>query len=1025
MKKLYITLLALAFCLNGKAQVCFNYTYTSSSAYGPPSVASADFNNDGNADLVYADFSNDRVIITFGTGIGTFTNTIFVSVGTDPAEAITADFNNDGNIDIAVANSNNTNTGTASVCVLLGTGTGTFGSPAYFGAGYEPNSIISADFNGDGKADLAVGDCAYNGVLYILLGTGTGSFGTTLSSTPGCLPVSITSSDFNQDGKADVVLGGGIDIVVLLGNGTGNFLSPTAFSINGNTNNSYATTSDDFNGDGHTDIATVYNNGVWVFLGTGTGSFGSPTNFLGSQNLGSIISKDFNGDGNKDLAAIGVSSNSISLLVGNGTGIFTLAALYSTGGFAGDGSSICSNDFNNDGRPDIKTSNSGTNLFLSCTTPVVSVNTATICIGANTTLTASGADTYTWSTGANGNSIIVSPTVSTSYTVMGSIVGSTKIDTVATTVTVNPAISPTITVNTATICAGGAATLIANGANTYTWNPSNDTGATYNPTPSSTTIYTVSGTVGPCTSLATTTVIVNHVPTYTLSSYASSMCVGTSQTFSITGASSYTWAPAATLLNPNSTTPTASPTTNTTYSVTGSNQCGNGSTWQLPISMYPVTYVYSGGSYPYNYSICSGSSILLSVAYGGSYTGGGSCTWTPMSSLSDPVSNGYTASPTTTTIYTITYTNSNGCISSPLTITVTVDPAIGIIPPTITPEVCGNNLGSFNGALGTGGSGSYSYSWNGGTYQYYSSITNLGAGVYTLTVKDYTSCISSPQSYTLSNISLAPPPITVSSTLACVGGTLILRAPISIDTMYSWLEADSNTGTGSTYTITNIPSSPNPYSVTLTSSYASCTGVAETFTVSVNPSPLVTFTLQADPAPHTWDAYPTYTGGTPPYTYNWSWGDGSNSTTAYPSHVYSVAGTYSICVTITDANGCSSTYCQNDAVSRLGNNNPYSSMVYINVDSTQNYTTGINKLKNNNEVTIYPNPANTIINIALRQAQGDAQYTLYDINGRAVKQSVIYNSQSIIDISDLNKGVYNISIQSSDFRINKRVVIVR
>jgi hypothetical protein len=112
-----------------------------------------------------------------------------------------------------------------------------------------------------------------------------------------------------------------------------------------------------------------------------------------------------------------------------------------------------------------------------------------VCSGISVTLTASGATSYTWSTGATSANITVTPTITTSYTVTGA---NACINTGTTSIKVNP--SPTLTVSTTTpICEGAAATLIASGANTYSWN----TGATTSSimvTPTITTTYTVTGT---------------------------------------------------------------------------------------------------------------------------------------------------------------------------------------------------------------------------------------------------------------------------------------------------------------------------------------------------------------------------------------------------------------------------------------------------------------------------------------------------------------------------------------------------
>ncbi|HEX7413317.1 MAG TPA: T9SS type A sorting domain-containing protein, partial [Bacteroidia bacterium] len=135
----------------------------------------------------------------------------------------------------------------------------------------------------------------------------------------------------------------------------------------------------------------------------------------------------------------------------------------------------------------------------------------TICDGASVTLTASGASSYTWSTGATTNSIIVTPTVTTSYTVTG-LVTCTNIST--TTINVNAVPNLQVTASTTTLCAGTPATLTASGADTYSWSTSATT-ASIMVTPTITTIYTVTGTATStnCKSTDTLSIIVTNCST--------------------------------------------------------------------------------------------------------------------------------------------------------------------------------------------------------------------------------------------------------------------------------------------------------------------------------------------------------------------------------------------------------------------------------------------------------------------------------------------------------------------------------
>lgn len=206
--------------------------------------------------------------------------------------------------------------------------------------------------------------------------------------------------------------------------------------------------------------------------------------------------------------------------------------------------------------------------------PTVMVNSASICSGGNATLTASGASTYSWSPGATLSSttntiVTANPLSTTIYTIEGT----TGICKGTSTTTVAIISTPTITVNSATVCNGFFATLTANGASTYTWTSPLTTSNPISVNPSSTTIYTVVGNASGCpgTFSATGTVLVNPSPSLTVTSTSSLICIGQSVALTASGASSYTWT------NPGVTNGVAfSPTITTNYTVTGTQgPCSN------------------------------------------------------------------------------------------------------------------------------------------------------------------------------------------------------------------------------------------------------------------------------------------------------------------------------------------------------------------------------------------------------------------------------------------------------------------
>ncbi|HEV2348299.1 MAG TPA: choice-of-anchor D domain-containing protein [Terriglobia bacterium] len=280
----------------------------------PFQAAVGDFNGDGKLDLAVANFGSNTLTILLGNGDGTFTAAASPSTGTSPRFVTAGDFNGDGRLDLAVAN-----IGSGTLTILLGNGDGTFTAAASPATGSNPISIAAGDFNRDGKLDLAV----LNNVsedLTILLGNGDGTFTPTVSSpTTGLSPRSVAVGDFNGDGKLDLAVAnqslGSFPATILLGNGDGTFTATATPPSSGPYPEAVAV--GDFNGDGKLDLAFDDGSQLMVALGDGTGNF--PETVLAPPGTGSagfsLGVGDFNGDGRLDLAAIGGSNNvSISLL---------------------------------------------------------------------------------------------------------------------------------------------------------------------------------------------------------------------------------------------------------------------------------------------------------------------------------------------------------------------------------------------------------------------------------------------------------------------------------------------------------------------------------------------------------------------------------------------------------------------------------------------------------------------------------------------------------------------------------------
>ena len=215
--------------------------------------------------------------------------------------------------------------------------------------------------------------------------------------------------------------------------------------------------------------------------------------------------------------------------------------------------------------------------------PSVLINGATsVCVGRTSILAASGADTYTWSTLSNNDVIIISPTVNTSYNVTGTDVNGCT-NTATKTVTVNPLPSISISISGATSgCAGNNISLLASGANTYTWSTSLSNSYSISVSPTVNSLYMVNGTdVNGCTNTATKSITVNPLPLVSISATSDLLCIGQSTTLSVVGATSYSWSTGSTNYSIS-----VAPTTNTTYSVIGTdvNSCSNSAAITLSVS---------------------------------------------------------------------------------------------------------------------------------------------------------------------------------------------------------------------------------------------------------------------------------------------------------------------------------------------------------------------------------------------------------------------------------------------------------
>ncbi|HTI68675.1 MAG TPA: FG-GAP-like repeat-containing protein, partial [Candidatus Limnocylindria bacterium] len=178
---------------------------------GPVWVAVGDLNHDGKADLAVANYYASTISIFMGVGDGSFTLKTNLPCGSNPRFTVITDVSGDGNTDLVVNES-----GANQVGVWLGNGDGTFANPQhYLSALSDSRQLVVVDVNGDSKPDLVVPGYA-NNRFSVFLNTGAGLFADADAYGAGSNPIAVAAADFNADGRVDLAFanynGGGISI---------------------------------------------------------------------------------------------------------------------------------------------------------------------------------------------------------------------------------------------------------------------------------------------------------------------------------------------------------------------------------------------------------------------------------------------------------------------------------------------------------------------------------------------------------------------------------------------------------------------------------------------------------------------------------------------------------------------------------------------------------------------------------------------------------------------------------------------
>ncbi|MCA6363371.1 MAG: choice-of-anchor I family protein [Bacteroidetes bacterium] len=670
--------------------------------------------------------------------------------------------------------------------------------------------------------------------------------------------------------------------------------------------------------------------------------------------------------------------------------------------------------------------------------PVVNASSsnAAVCNGNSVTLSSTGANSYTWMPGnLSGNSVTATPAANTTYTVTGTntVTGCTNTATVSIAVNALPAV--TAAANNTAICTGSSVTLSSTGADTYNWLPGNLSGSSVTASPVASTTYTVTGTntVTGCTNTSTVSVAVNALPAVTAAVNNATVCAGSSITLSGTGANTYSWLPG----NLSGSSVTASPSANTTYTVTGTNTatgCTNTATVSVTVNALPSVSATASSN-----TICNGAPVTLNAAGGNTYN------WVP----GNLTGNSVTVNPSATTTYTLTGTSAAGCSNTAtLTISVSASPTVSVTSPATT--ICAGSNTTLNA------SGASTYNWIPGNLTAASVVVNPSSTTtYTLTGTNAAGCSNTS---TITVTALPRPNITATAnnSTICSGNSITMNA--GGGNTYTWLP-----GLLTGATVTDAPQTSVTYTVTGMGSNG-CNNTA-TVAITVNASPSVTATASQTQLCGGDSVTFTASGAT---AYVWVPGNISNSNF---TQFQNTTATYTL--TGTAANGCTDsanvtvtvntlpvvtasisndTLCLNSAAATLAgspaggtfsgngvNGNLFDASVaqaglhpvvysYTDAngctatDTLVVYVDVCTDVNNSivNSLTVYPNPFNEMIQV--KSDESISKITVLDMQGKIISTTYPYSTHVMIESIMLPAGMYILEVETGSGISRKQMI---